>query len=136
MIINIFFHYRLMRRLRRLRWLKMMVWKVSAFPWVSLLDLSLFERIVGIFELLVPIFCHMIAVHPYLADPNPMLDLLEANRLFMDRSEELYDALMDCHCQPLDPCSETPDSDAFSPGDMDYPLCHGTLSFSWDGQYC
>ncbi|XP_061111221.1 tRNA selenocysteine 1-associated protein 1-like isoform X3 [Conger conger] len=70
-----------------------------------------------------------------LEDPNPILDLLEANRLFMDRSEELYDALMDCHWQPLDSCSETPDSDTFSTEDMAYPLSHVTLAFSWDGQY-
>ncbi|KAJ8334913.1 hypothetical protein SKAU_G00405520 [Synaphobranchus kaupii] len=59
-----------------------------------------------------------------LEDPNPTLDLLEANRLYMDRSEELYDALMDCHWQPLDSCPGSPDSNTFSPEDMAYPLSH------------
>ena len=34
------------------------------------------------------------------ADPNPELDVGEANRKFMELSEELYDALIDCHWQP------------------------------------
>lgn len=33
-------------------------------------------------------------------DPSPQLDVLEANRQFMEVSEELYDALIDCHWQP------------------------------------
>ncbi|XP_068098016.1 tRNA selenocysteine 1-associated protein 1 isoform X2 [Hyperolius riggenbachi] len=37
-----------------------------------------------------------------LEDPNPPLDLNEANREFMEQSEELYEALMECHWQPLD----------------------------------
>ncbi|XP_066573747.1 tRNA selenocysteine 1-associated protein 1 isoform X1 [Amia ocellicauda] len=40
-----------------------------------------------------------------LEDPNPQLDVTEANRQFMDQSEELYDALMNCHWQPLDSVS-------------------------------
>lgn len=32
----------------------------------------------------------------------PQLDVHEANKQFMEQSEELYDALMDCHWQPLD----------------------------------
>ncbi|XP_041665805.1 tRNA selenocysteine 1-associated protein 1-like isoform X2 [Cheilinus undulatus] len=35
-----------------------------------------------------------------LEDPSPELDVLEANRQFMEHSEELYDALIDCHWQP------------------------------------
>lgn len=35
-------------------------------------------------------------------DPMPQLDVHEANKQFMEQSEELYDALMDCHWQPLD----------------------------------
>ncbi|XP_028819846.1 tRNA selenocysteine 1-associated protein 1 isoform X2 [Denticeps clupeoides] len=35
-----------------------------------------------------------------LDDPNPQLDVTEANRKFMDQSEELYDALIDCYWQP------------------------------------
>uniref|UniRef100_A0AAY4EEF8 tRNA selenocysteine 1-associated protein 1 n=1 Tax=Denticeps clupeoides TaxID=299321 RepID=A0AAY4EEF8_9TELE len=34
------------------------------------------------------------------SDPNPQLDVTEANRKFMDQSEELYDALIDCYWQP------------------------------------
>uniref|UniRef100_A0AAY5KYN9 tRNA selenocysteine 1-associated protein 1 n=1 Tax=Esox lucius TaxID=8010 RepID=A0AAY5KYN9_ESOLU len=37
-----------------------------------------------------------------LEDPNPELDVLEANRMFMEHSEELYDALIECHWQPLE----------------------------------
>ncbi|XP_069080256.1 tRNA selenocysteine 1-associated protein 1 isoform X3 [Pleurodeles waltl] len=37
-----------------------------------------------------------------LEDPNPPLDVNEANKQFMEQSEELYDALMSCHWQPLD----------------------------------
>ncbi|XP_015204343.1 tRNA selenocysteine 1-associated protein 1 isoform X1 [Lepisosteus oculatus] len=42
-----------------------------------------------------------------LEDPNPQMDVAEANRQFMDQSEELYDALMDCHWQPLDSASSS-----------------------------
>ncbi|KAL4657110.1 tRNA selenocysteine 1-associated protein 1-like [Arapaima gigas] len=35
-------------------------------------------------------------------DPNPLLDVDALNKQFMERSEELYDSLMDCHWQPLD----------------------------------
>ncbi|KAG8433698.1 hypothetical protein GDO86_012160 [Hymenochirus boettgeri] len=37
-----------------------------------------------------------------LEDPASQLDINEANKEFMEQSEELYDALMDCHWQPLD----------------------------------
>ena len=40
------------------------------------------------------------------ADPNPELDVLEANRRFMEHSEELYDALIECHWQPLEHTTE------------------------------
>ncbi|NXX70871.1 TSAP1 protein, partial [Spizella passerina] len=40
-----------------------------------------------------------------LEDPTPHLDVHEANKQFMEQSEELYDALMDCHWQPLDTVS-------------------------------
>ncbi|XP_078124121.1 tRNA selenocysteine 1-associated protein 1-like isoform X3 [Sander vitreus] len=36
------------------------------------------------------------------ADPSPELDVVEANRKFMELSEELYDALIECHWQPAD----------------------------------
>ncbi|XP_076865802.1 tRNA selenocysteine 1-associated protein 1 [Brachyhypopomus gauderio] len=32
--------------------------------------------------------------------PNPELDVMETNRTFMEKSEELYDALINCACQP------------------------------------
>ncbi|XP_066462555.1 tRNA selenocysteine 1-associated protein 1 [Eleutherodactylus coqui] len=35
-------------------------------------------------------------------DPDPQVDVAEANKQFMEQSEELYDALMTCHWQPLD----------------------------------
>lgn len=35
-------------------------------------------------------------------DPNPQVDVEVLNRQYMERSEELYDSLMDCHWQPLD----------------------------------
>uniref|UniRef100_A0A8C8VIJ0 tRNA selenocysteine-associated protein 1 n=1 Tax=Pelusios castaneus TaxID=367368 RepID=A0A8C8VIJ0_9SAUR len=35
-------------------------------------------------------------------DPQLQLDVDEMNRQFMERSEELYDSLMNCHWQPLD----------------------------------
>uniref|UniRef100_A0A4W4EZK9 tRNA selenocysteine 1-associated protein 1 n=1 Tax=Electrophorus electricus TaxID=8005 RepID=A0A4W4EZK9_ELEEL len=35
-----------------------------------------------------------------LSDPNPELDVMETNRRFMEKSEELYDALINCSCQP------------------------------------
>ncbi|CAI9573673.1 unnamed protein product [Staurois parvus] len=37
-----------------------------------------------------------------LEDPIPELDVNEANNEFMAQSEELYEALMDSHWQPLD----------------------------------
>ncbi|KAM3596646.1 uncharacterized protein V6R79_018445 [Siganus canaliculatus] len=37
-----------------------------------------------------------------LEDPSIDVDVVEANRKFMDLSEELYDALMDCHWQPAE----------------------------------
>lgn len=33
------------------------------------------------------------------ADPSVEVDVVEANRKFMEHSEELYDALIDCHWQ-------------------------------------
>ncbi|XP_062342943.1 tRNA selenocysteine 1-associated protein 1-like [Osmerus eperlanus] len=41
-----------------------------------------------------------------LEDPNPELDVIEANRRFMEHSEELYDALIECHWQPLEHTTE------------------------------
>lgn len=35
-------------------------------------------------------------------EPNPLLDVEALNRDYMERSEELYDALMTCYWQPLD----------------------------------
>ncbi|XP_062338281.1 tRNA selenocysteine 1-associated protein 1-like [Osmerus eperlanus] len=35
-------------------------------------------------------------------EPNPPLDVASMNKEYMERSEELYDALMNCHWQPLD----------------------------------
>ncbi|XP_016386433.1 tRNA selenocysteine 1-associated protein 1-like isoform X1 [Sinocyclocheilus rhinocerous] len=35
-------------------------------------------------------------------DPNPQVDVEALNKQFMERSEELYDSLMDCLWQPLD----------------------------------
>lgn len=35
-------------------------------------------------------------------DPSPELDVVEANRKFMEVSEELYDALIDCQWQPVE----------------------------------
>ncbi|KAJ8279591.1 hypothetical protein COCON_G00066570 [Conger conger] len=35
-------------------------------------------------------------------EPSPQLDVDALNRQYMERSEELYDSLMDCHWQPLD----------------------------------
>uniref|UniRef100_A0A3Q3K6U7 tRNA selenocysteine 1-associated protein 1 n=1 Tax=Monopterus albus TaxID=43700 RepID=A0A3Q3K6U7_MONAL len=34
--------------------------------------------------------------------PSPELDVVEANRKFMELSEELYDALIECHWQPAE----------------------------------
>ncbi|XP_070971031.1 tRNA selenocysteine 1-associated protein 1-like isoform X2 [Oncorhynchus clarkii lewisi] len=42
-----------------------------------------------------------------LEDPNPELDVVEANRKFMEHSEELYDALIQCHWQPLESSEQT-----------------------------
>lgn len=39
------------------------------------------------------------------SDPMPQMDVSEANKQFMDQSEELYDALIECHWQPLDSVS-------------------------------
>ncbi|XP_028837032.1 tRNA selenocysteine 1-associated protein 1-like [Denticeps clupeoides] len=36
-----------------------------------------------------------------LEDPSVELDVVEANRVFMEESEELYDALIDCHWPAL-----------------------------------
>ncbi|NXY81629.1 TSP1L protein, partial [Alcedo cyanopectus] len=38
----------------------------------------------------------------YFPDPQLYFDVDEMNRQFMETSEELYDALMNCHWQPLD----------------------------------
>ncbi|KFQ17242.1 tRNA selenocysteine 1-associated protein 1-like, partial [Merops nubicus] len=35
-------------------------------------------------------------------DPQLYFDIEEMNRQFMEKSEELYDSLMNCHWQPLD----------------------------------
>ncbi|KAK9394679.1 tRNA selenocysteine 1-associated protein 1 [Crotalus adamanteus] len=40
-----------------------------------------------------------------LEDPMPQMDVSEANKQFMEQSEELYDALIECHWQPLDSAS-------------------------------
>lgn len=48
--------------------------------------------------------CDIFSVFPP-TDPTPHLDVHEANKQFMEQSEELYDALMDCHWQPLDTVS-------------------------------
>uniref|UniRef100_A0A2D4KKN6 tRNA selenocysteine 1-associated protein 1 C-terminal domain-containing protein n=1 Tax=Micrurus paraensis TaxID=1970185 RepID=A0A2D4KKN6_9SAUR len=40
-----------------------------------------------------------------LEDPMPQTDVGEANKQFMEQSEELYDALIECHWQPLDSVS-------------------------------
>ncbi|XP_008279372.1 tRNA selenocysteine 1-associated protein 1 isoform X2 [Stegastes partitus] len=37
-----------------------------------------------------------------LEDPSVELDVVEANRKFMELSEELYDALIECHWQPAE----------------------------------
>ncbi|XP_033013831.1 tRNA selenocysteine 1-associated protein 1 isoform X3 [Lacerta agilis] len=39
------------------------------------------------------------------SDPMPQMDVGEANKQFMEQSEELYDALIECHWQPLDSVS-------------------------------
>lgn len=44
--------------------------------------------------------CYFIA--DFLSDPNLGLDVVEANRQFMMDSEELYDALIDCHWPALE----------------------------------
>lgn len=41
-----------------------------------------------------------------LEDPNSELNVVEANKRFMELSEELYDALSECHWQPLDISTE------------------------------
>ncbi|XP_053190967.1 tRNA selenocysteine 1-associated protein 1-like isoform X3 [Scomber japonicus] len=35
-------------------------------------------------------------------DPSPELDVVEANRKYMELSEELYDAMIECHWQPAE----------------------------------
>ncbi|XP_075462298.1 tRNA selenocysteine 1-associated protein 1-like [Ascaphus truei] len=40
-----------------------------------------------------------------LEDPMPQVNVTEANKQFTKQSEELYDALMECHWQPLDTVS-------------------------------
>ncbi|XP_073426612.1 tRNA selenocysteine 1-associated protein 1 isoform X1 [Dendrobates tinctorius] len=40
-----------------------------------------------------------------LEEPNPQVDVTEANKQFIEQSEEVYDALMSCHWQPLDTVS-------------------------------
>ncbi|XP_077116289.1 tRNA selenocysteine 1-associated protein 1 [Ranitomeya variabilis] len=42
-----------------------------------------------------------------LEDPNPSVDVAEANKQFMEQSEELYGALMSCRWQPLDTVTAT-----------------------------
>lgn len=39
---------------------------------------------------------------PCVADPSMELDVMDANKKFMEVSEELYDALIDCHWQSED----------------------------------
>ncbi|TKS88169.1 tRNA selenocysteine 1-associated protein 1 SECp43 tRNA selenocysteine-associated protein 1 [Collichthys lucidus] len=41
-----------------------------------------------------------------LEDPSLELDVVEANRKFMELSEELYDALIECHWQPAELSTE------------------------------
>lgn len=41
-----------------------------------------------------------------LEDPSVEVDVVEANRKFMEISEELYDALIECHWQPAELSSE------------------------------
>ncbi|XP_030075749.1 tRNA selenocysteine 1-associated protein 1 [Microcaecilia unicolor] len=48
---------------------------------------------------------HENAAADVLEDPLRQLDVEEANKQFMEQSEELYDSLMDCHWQPLDSVS-------------------------------
>lgn len=45
---------------------------------------------------------HFVTNCLYVADPSPELDVVEANRKFMELSEELYDALIECHWQPAE----------------------------------
>ncbi|XP_035287001.1 tRNA selenocysteine 1-associated protein 1-like isoform X1 [Anguilla rostrata] len=47
-------------------------------------------------------------------DPQPMTDVDALNRQYMDRSEELYDSLMQCHWQPLDSVTSTIPAQAHS----------------------
>ncbi|XP_075696536.1 tRNA selenocysteine 1-associated protein 1 isoform X2 [Rhinoderma darwinii] len=47
-----------------------------------------------------------------LEDPNPQVDVAEANKQFMEQSEELYDSLMSCHWQPLDTVTSKIPTDA------------------------
>lgn len=41
------------------------------------------------------------------ADPMVALDVVAANRQYMEESEELYDALTDCHWPALEPPGPT-----------------------------
>ncbi|XP_058250161.1 tRNA selenocysteine 1-associated protein 1-like isoform X2 [Hemibagrus wyckioides] len=52
-----------------------------------------------------------------LEDPSLGLDVVEANRQFMKDSEELYDALIDCHW----PAFEFPDSPVYPSDSPEYP---------------
>lgn len=54
--------------------------------------------------MVIPSACPNVSL-AVLPDPTPQLDVTEANKEFMEQSEELYDALMDCHWQPLDSVS-------------------------------
>ncbi|NWI45711.1 TSP1L protein, partial [Picathartes gymnocephalus] len=44
----------------------------------------------------------LVLIRLLFSDPQLYLDVDEMNRQFMETSEELYDALMNCHWQPLD----------------------------------
>lgn len=54
--------------------------------------------------------CHIFPSHlneysfyaDFISDPSLGLDVVEANRQFMMDSEELYDALIDCHWPAFD----------------------------------
>ncbi|NXY04574.1 TSP1L protein, partial [Pteruthius melanotis] len=47
-------------------------------------------------------FLTLVLTRLLFSDPQLYLDVDEMNRQFMETSEELYDALMNCHWQPLD----------------------------------
>lgn len=46
--------------------------------------------------------CVHIGAYCYFTEPIPECDVEQWNKDFMQRSEELYDAMMDCHWEPLD----------------------------------